>query len=267
MEEEVCKYQKFGFCKFKERCEKRHLEKTCEKRSSCDSLKTCQKRHPYVCKRYVMEGFCKFGTDCAYHHQAKEKNTNESEIIVKVDKLEKTVDVLNAKILQLESKIKEIESKDMESGKIKEKKIIVEDPKKVQNDKRNSKSIKETMSKPNDKKDMVFKFGAEARKTAMESKESKKEDKISKQFKCELCEYSCEKQATLNKHMNTKHTEQKCKACKQEFKTSMELVSHVAKEHHLEDDEWNGEFHNTPKGGKDKLNSSFMISKSELDED
>ena len=61
----------------------------------------------------------------------------------------------------------------------------VDAAKKVQNEKRNSKSIKENMSRPNHKKDMVFKFGAEARKTAMESKESKKEDKISKQFKCE----------------------------------------------------------------------------------
>ena len=40
----------------------------------------------------------------------------------------------------------------------------------------------------------------------------------------------------------------------------MELVSHVAKEHHLEDDEWNVEFHSTPEGSKDNQNSSFMIS-------
>ena len=174
---------------------------------------------------------------------------------------------LNEKIHQLESKIKEIESKDMEAGKIKDKKIIEEEQNKVLNKNHDSKSIKEKKSKPKDKKDMVFKFGAEARKTAMETKESKKEDKISKQFKYDLCEYSCEKNATLIKHINTKHTEQKCKVCKKEFKTLMELVSHVAKEHHLDYDEWNVEFHSTPKGEKDNKNSSFMISQSELDED
>ena len=86
MKGEVCK-QKFGFCKYEERCEKRHLEKTCEKRSSCDSPKTCEKRNP-MCAIYFLEGFCKFGKSCAYHHQTQEQTVNESEMIVKVDKLE-----------------------------------------------------------------------------------------------------------------------------------------------------------------------------------
>ena len=47
----------------------------------------------------------------------------------------------------------------------------------------------------------------------------------------------------------------------------MELVSHVAKEHHQEDHEWNVEFHRTPKGGQDNKNSSLMITQAELDKD
>ena len=47
----------------------------------------------------------------------------------------------------------------------------------------------------------------------------------------------------------------------------MKLVSHVAEDHHLEYDDWNVEFHSTPKGEKDNEKSIFMISQSEFDED
>ena len=47
----------------------------------------------------------------------------------------------------------------------------------------------------------------------------------------------------------------------------MDLVSHVAKEHHLEYDDWNVQFHSTPKGEKYNENSNFIIRQSELDED
>ena len=46
----------------------------------------------------------------------------------------------------------------------------------------------------------------------------------------------------IKNHISSKHTEQKCKECKREFKTSMELVSHVAKEHHNEEEAWNVQF-------------------------
>jgi hypothetical protein len=100
----------------------------------------------------------------------------------------------------------------------------------------------------------------------METKESKKEEKIQKQLKCELCEYRCDKNPTLKKHINTKHSEQKCKICRKEFKTSMELVSHVAEEHHLEEDSFSVEFHSTPKGSEENKNSSFVFSEYMLDQ-
>ena len=35
--------------------------------------------------------------------------------------------------------------------------------------------------------------------------------------------------------MSSHHTEQKCKVCSQDFKTTMDLLSHVAQEHHEEE--------------------------------
>ena len=66
--------------------------------------------------------------------------------------------------------------------------------------------------------------------------------------------------------MNSKHTEQKCKVCSQDFKTIMDLVSHVAKEHHETEEEWEVKNHSTPKSNKEEKESSFVFSESMLDE-
>ena len=83
---------------------------------------------------------------------------------------------------------------------------------------------------------------------------SLRKENVSTEFKCDLCNYKALKPNTLKKHINTKHTMQKCKVCDKEFKTSMDLVSHVAKEHieeEEEEEEWNIEFQSTPKSGKE----------------
>ena len=67
--------------------------------------------------------------------------------------------------------------------------------------------------------------------------------------------------------MNSKHTEQKCKVCGKELINSMELLSHVAKEHQEQEEEVNGDFQSsTPKSNKEGKLSSFGFSDSILDE-
>ena len=99
----------------------------------------------------------------------------------------------------------------------------------------------------------MFKFGPEARKTVLDKGEPSKEEQSSKS-----CDYSCDKANTLKKHINTKHTNQKCDICRKEFKTSMEVLSHKAKEHQEEDEVWNVKVHSTPK--KDHKESSLKFS-------
>ena len=62
---------------------------------------------------------------------------------------------------------------------------------------------------PPKNRDSVFRFVAEARKTVAKTKKSQENKKSLKEFKCELCYYSCEKLTTLKKH-----TEQQCKVCR-----------------------------------------------------
>ena len=106
MEEEVCNYQKFGFCKFEDKCQKKHLKVTCHDLSVCAEIKTCQKRHPRRCKRHALEGFCGFRAVCAYHHQDQStqltKNSN-TEMNKKVEDLEKIIHEMAEKMVTLEN--------------------------------------------------------------------------------------------------------------------------------------------------------------------
>ena len=55
----------------------------------------------------------------------------------------------------------------------------------------------------------------------------------------------------MKKHIQSSQTEQKCNMCRKEFKTSIELVNHKAKDHYKEEELLNVEFHSTPKSDKE----------------
>ena len=62
----VCKFHKFGHCKFGETCRHLHIDTICTN-SNC-SRKLCSLRHPKHCKYFTSTGFCKFNEDCSYLH-------------------------------------------------------------------------------------------------------------------------------------------------------------------------------------------------------
>ena len=80
MENEVCLYQKYGFCKFKESCLKRHLKDKCKDLNRCKIKKNCEKRHPKLCRRYVLDQNYSYGEDCEYLHEDKEKFQEENKL-------------------------------------------------------------------------------------------------------------------------------------------------------------------------------------------
>ena len=81
--------------------------------------------------------------------------------------------------------------------------------------------------------------------------------KALKELKYFLCNYECEQSATLQKHINSRHTEQKCKICGEDFRTSMELISQEATEHNGEGEAWDIKFQSTPNSNKEGKHSSF----------
>ena len=72
-------------------------------------------------------------------------------------------------------------------------------------------------------------------KTTLETNNENKEDEFleSVQLYCDHCSYTCKKKTTMTKHKNTKHIEEMwtCKQCHEKFESSLDLQSHIAKEH------------------------------------
>lgn len=95
MDNSICQHHKFGFCKFREQCSKVHVKEKCKNLSACKDLKSCNKRHQRVCKRFVLERFCKFGNECAYLHD-NTLNTKEGyeEMVEELKNIKAEVDLL-----------------------------------------------------------------------------------------------------------------------------------------------------------------------------
>ena len=105
---EVCKHNKFGFCKFGDACPYRHLKEVCS-RSNC-SGEGCDTRHPRRCKYFSGPGSCWFGAQCAYRHCLLERED-------RLDTLWETVNVslkflirkIDCQLVKLTKKIKALE--------------------------------------------------------------------------------------------------------------------------------------------------------------
>ena len=92
-----CLHYKFGFCKYGDRCWKKHIDEKCETQE-CDGS-SCDKRHPRPCKYYRLYKRCKFGDYCAFDH------------FVPVDPVLEELKLVKAKLLAVE---KEIETNNSE---------------------------------------------------------------------------------------------------------------------------------------------------------
>ena len=191
MEEEICQYDKFGFCKFRKECKRRHFNEECKDLDKCSSIKTCRKRHPKHCKRYD-SGQCRYKEDCTYKHQEPIKNMEQAQMVEKLKKLETVVHALTRKVLSLEEEMIKIK---------KNKKVIeVDEEEDIEfQNVSNNHPFKHTSSPIIKAKDSGVKV--------KENKDKPKKSEIKVQLPCTKCEYKTMKEATLEKHMTTKHSE------------------------------------------------------------
>ena len=259
MEDTICQYWKFGYCRYKSGCKRKHLKEECEYLDKCNNIKICKKRHPKRCNKYD-SGKCKF-EECAYKHQKPTENADHELLKQKVEMLEKVLHAMTRKVLSLETKVEKVEKKSNEKEK---------DEVKIDNKNECQKEVdietqyfkitedNKKVSKLKDDNVSVFRFEAENKSQKMVLKD--------KDFKCDHCDYKCKKHSTLMNHKHLKHTVHTCKICSEEFKTPMELVSHVAKDHHEEEEVWNVKHQSTPKSDKETINSSFVFSESMPDD-
>ena len=72
---DLCQHNQTGFCKFKDKCPRRHENTICENTESCNE-ETCSKRHLKVCRHFSNNGNCRHGEKCAYKHQQNDGQIN-----------------------------------------------------------------------------------------------------------------------------------------------------------------------------------------------
>ena len=88
----VCRYFKFGFCKFTDRCRFLQLEEICGN-PSCE-IRGCNLRHPQVCEIFEDYNRCKFGVFCCFNYITNNTNadTISTEVIRKeIEALQKII--------------------------------------------------------------------------------------------------------------------------------------------------------------------------------
>lgn len=113
----ICKFEKYGFCKLKKQCKEYHPIEICKKQIC--NIGKCDKRHPQPC-RYFRSGNCRFKKACKYEHR-EHINTNELFEIIenlkkdkmvqaeKINGLEKDKNVQAEKISLLHSRLSYLE--------------------------------------------------------------------------------------------------------------------------------------------------------------
>ena len=119
----LCTNFKFGFCKYGQRCWKRHVETMCEN-SECDT--SCEKRHPIRCKYYQEYKRCKFGTYCSYKHETCDVDSIKNEldkVKLKLKNIDEKIDKKNEEMKNWKDLIKKL---DLIDQKLKEKGMKLE---------------------------------------------------------------------------------------------------------------------------------------------
>ena len=70
-----CKYNKFGFSKYRDQCRRLHYTEKCNNLAACSDIKRCLKMHPKACKPYLLERFCRFGNMEKWNVQSMVKSS------------------------------------------------------------------------------------------------------------------------------------------------------------------------------------------------
>ena len=102
MDSNICKFHKYGHCKYGSGCRNIHSQNICSQ-SVCDKS-SCKSRHPSSCRYYTRYGYCTFGTSCSFLHVNSERYSD-------IEKLKKDLTYINELLNAKENKIKALEIK------------------------------------------------------------------------------------------------------------------------------------------------------------
>ena len=103
----ICKYNKFGFCKFLTSCRNYHVNEKCQE-ISCEN-RTCLKRHPKICKYFELYNRCKFGEYCAFEHRENPLLKEINKLNIKCGTLEGDLNDKLNEVFDLRKKVEALE--------------------------------------------------------------------------------------------------------------------------------------------------------------
>ena len=83
--ENICKYNKYGHCRFGKFCNFYHEDRKCET-EGCDH-KICCYRHPQPCRYIKTRKSCKFGDSCDFDHDGDVIDIEINTLKVRADDL------------------------------------------------------------------------------------------------------------------------------------------------------------------------------------
>ena len=217
----VCRYYKFWFCKYSEKCRFPHVKEECEN-EDCE-VRSCYLRHPKICSYYRDYRRCKFGEWGSFKHVEKTK-INEKEIFAKLDKLEKLVKEKDYIINILSNKIKVIEEKLY-----------------INTESANEFTENESCEKEIREETIEF-FKCDECKFESNSKKGlhiHKRKKHGEKFNCDVCDrvFDSETEGKIHKKthsfrsrfVNTKMEEQICEKCKFKCQSIYAMEVHIGK--------------------------------------
>ena len=236
----VCKFNKYGYCKYGDKCHFRHNNVMCVDKN-CEVF-DCEKRHPKLCKYFRDFKKCRF-TTCAFKHD-NQNDVNE-DTVEKVKRLEK-------RLYEIECASKKNEQKGNEKNV--EKKLEVFEKNYVGKIETLENQLRK-FNKIIDEKDFII-SSLEKRFEEIQNKFAKQETEIDtlkakritkeeskkpeENLQCPDCDFKSNSKQGLKVHMKRKHTSyteenqpSKCEICDEEFSwngkplSNEEIVKHM----------------------------------------
>ena len=209
----VCHYNKFGFCKYKERCLQIHIDDLCDD-FDCDA-KMCNRRHPRECKYFRYYKRCKFDPCKFTHIDNVSENFDQirkikDNIDVKIAEIDDKINKLNDQMKAMENQPKENIQTDNEFIKTIENKLAVFE--------NNLEILKKTVC---EKESFIITLEDKLSKVVEANiEQEKKIEKLGQQvtvisesslnakniFKCRNCDFETNSEKGLKHHTSKKHT-------------------------------------------------------------
>ena len=228
----VCKFNQFGYCKFRNNCFRKHVNTICENVRCFGS--DCQQRHPRKCRYFSKYNYCKFGEYCKFKHDENINNNNERDIANLKSEIEALKKVIKAKEAEIKEKNLEIKQC-FEDNHIKRKEkddnhenaelsqIITELRNKVKTMKEENETLRDQIAVSDmlhedfkermrgkylyntDDTESDYESNEEIREKRREISRKRKIEKRRKKVECNLCDFKAKNETGLKTHVRKKH--------------------------------------------------------------